>query len=294
MDALHDAMLKLVKVALAEDIGPGDLTSLGCLEPDPAKAQIIAKSAGVLSGIDAAMLVFKTVDSANRLRLHKHDGDAFKAGDVIMEIDGFNLTILASERVALNFLGHLSGIATMTRRFVEKIREYPECRILDTRKTTPGWRLLEKMAVVHGGGVNHRIGLHDMVLVKDNHIASAGSIAAAVSRMREYLQSPECHTQFKLEPEQIILEVEATSEAEVTEAIGAGVHRLLLDNQTVESLKHLVEVARKLNPSVTLEASGNVSLENVAAVASTGVDYISIGAITHSAPVADFSLRIVG
>jgi nicotinate-nucleotide pyrophosphorylase (carboxylating) len=294
MDSLHDTMLKLVKAALAEDIGCGDLTSMGCLEPNPAKASIVAKSSGIISGIEPLIFVFKTVDSANRLKLFKRDGDSFSAGDTILEIEGFNLTILASERTALNFLGHLSGIATMTRRFVEKIRDYATCRILDTRKTTPGWRLLEKMAVVHGGGVNHRTGLYDMVLVKDNHIASAGSIKDAVARMREFLQSREFRQQFQLEPEKILVEVEITSELELTEAIESKVDRLLLDNQTPESLRVLVALARRLDPGVKLEASGNVSLDNVAAIAASGVDFISIGAITHSAPVSDFSLRIVG
>ncbi len=287
-------MLKLVKAALAEDIGCGDLTSLGCLEPNPAKAAIVAKSSGIVSGIEPLIFVFKTVDSANRLKLCKRDGDSFKAGDTIIEIEGFNLTILASERTALNFLGHLSGIATMTHRFVEKISEHPDCRILDTRKTTPGWRLLEKMAVVHGGGVNHRTGLYDMVLVKDNHIASAGSIKDAVTRMREFLKSREFRQQFQLEAEKILIEVEVTNEQELTDAIECKVDRLLLDNQTPASLKNLVSLARKLDPNVKLEASGNVSLDNVAAMAASGVDFISIGAITHSAPVSDFSLRFIG
>jgi nicotinate-nucleotide pyrophosphorylase (carboxylating) len=287
-------MLKLVKAALAEDIGCGDLTSLGCLEPNPVKAVIVAKSSGTVSGIEPLVFVFKTVDSANRLKLCKRDGDTFEPGDEIVQLDGFNLTILASERTALNFLGHLSGIATMTHRFVERIRDYPNCRILDTRKTTPGWRLLEKMAVVHGGGINHRTGLYDMVLVKDNHIASAGSIKDAVSKMREFLKSREFRAQFDTDAEKILIEVEVTSEPELTEAIEAKVDRLLLDNQSPESLHNLVSVARRLDPGVKLEASGNVSLETVASIAATGVDFISIGAITHSAPVSDFSLRIVG
>jgi nicotinate-nucleotide pyrophosphorylase (carboxylating) len=199
---------------------------------------------------------------------------------------------MTSERAALNFLGHLSGIATLTGRFVEKM-EGTNCRLLDTRKTTAGQRLLEKRAVVHGGGTNHRIGLYDMVLIKDNHIAAAGSITEAVRLTREYLGSVDCRQQFGAVA-QIEVEVEVTCEAELVEAIESGVDRLLLDNQTVESLSHLVAKARALNPQIKLEASGNVTLDNVAAIAATGVDFISSGAITHSAPDADFSLRVMG
>lgn len=292
MDPLHSTMISLVKAALAEDVGRGDLTSLACLEPNRVKAHVVAKSAGILSGLEPALLVFDTVDSANRVEPKLRDGDPFAIGDEILAIDGFNQTVLSAERVALNFLGHLSGIATLTYTFVERITG-TKCQILDTRKTTPGWRLLEKMAVRHGGGVNHRMGLYDMILVKDNHIASAGSIKAAVSLAREFLKTREFRVQFDTVADKILVEVEVTNEAELREAIAAGVDRLLLDNQTVESLHKLVPVARQLNPAVQLEASGNVSLDTVAAIAATGVDFISIGAITHSAPVSDFSLRII-
>jgi nicotinate-nucleotide pyrophosphorylase (carboxylating) len=191
----------------------------------------------------------------------------------------------------LNFLAHLSGIATYTAQFVEKVRG-TNCRILDTRKTTPGWRLLEKMAVLHGGGHNHRFGLYDLILIKDNHIASAGSVKEAVRRTREYLNTPDFRLQFEMKAEDVEMEVEVTNELQVREAIEAGVKRLLLDNQSIESLQRLVTLARKLNPDVRLEASGNVTLENVAKIAATGVDYISIGALTHSAPACDFSLRV--
>jgi nicotinate-nucleotide pyrophosphorylase (carboxylating) len=284
--------LELVRAALEEDIGPGDLTSLGCLEPNLLKAQIIAKSEGVLSGLQPAALAFQLVDSANKFEPRLNDGDRFKKGDLIAEISGLNQTVLAAERVALNFMAHLSGVATLTARFVEKIRGH-NCTILDTRKTTPGWRLLEKMAVVHGGGENHRIGLFDMVLIKDNHIASAGSIAGAVTKMHAFMDSTDFRLQFKTDPKKILIEVEITEEKELVEAIESGVDRILLDNQSPEQLKQLVEKARALNPQIKLEASGNVSLDNVEAVAAGGVDYISIGALTHSAPVADFSMRVV-
>lgn len=292
-DALYESTLSLVKVALAEDIGRGDLTSLACLEPGPAHAKLVAKSDGVLSGLKPALLVFHIVDSANQVTTHQKDGEPFRIGDTILEIKGFNLTILSSERVAINFLAHLSGIASLTRRFVDKVAG-TKCRILDTRKTTPGWRPLEKLAVVHGGGQNHRMGLYDMVLIKDNHIAAAGSIQGAVQATQQYLDSREFRVQFMADAAQIKIEVEITNEQQLREAIESGVERLLLDNQTTESLVRLVALARSLNPAVELEASGNMTLDRVAEVASTGVDFISVGAITHSAPVSDFSLQISG
>lgn len=282
-----------VKLAVDEDIGPGDLTSMACLEPAPMTARIIAKSHGILSGTVPARLAFEIVDSANTVTFRRSDGERFEPGAVIAEIDGFNQTVLAAERVALNFLAHLSGVATLTARFVARLEEaglHERCRILDTRKTLPGWRLLEKHAVAHGGGANHRMGLYDMILIKENHIASAGSITAAVERARRFLDTPDFRLQFERTAEEVDLEVEVTNEAEVTEAIRAGVTRLLLDNQSPESLRALVETARRLNPEVRLEASGNVRLDNVVDIAATGVDDISIGALTHSAPASDFSL----
>jgi nicotinate-nucleotide pyrophosphorylase (carboxylating) len=291
MDAYHQQMLELVRAALNEDIGPGDITSLACLQPQRIHADIIAKSDGILSGVEPVTLTFHLVDSASRVVFVKRDGDRFVTGDRIAEIDGFNQPIMTAERTALNFLGHLSGIATITSRFVEKLAG-TSCRILDTRKTTPGQRLLEKRSVLHGGGSNHRIGLYDMILIKDNHIAAAGSITQAVQLTREYLGSFDCREQFG-ECEKIQVEVEVTNEAELVEAIESGVDRLLLDNQSPESLKQLVNRARALNPKIELEASGNVTLDTVAAMAASGVDFISSGALTHSAPNADFSLRVV-
>lgn len=288
----EENMLRLVRQALAEDVGRGDVTSLACLEPRPSSAQIIAKSAGILSGIRPASLAFTVLDSSTEVLEVACDGDRFKRGQVIADIRGENRSVLSAERVALNFLGHLSGVATLTNRFVQEIIR-TDCRILDTRKTTPGLRSLEKEAVFHGGGGNHRMGLYDMVLIKDNHIAAAGSIGAAVERMRRYLGSADFAARFAEVPHPIKVEVEVTSEAEVRAAIEAGADRLLLDNQSVESLARLVALARSLNSEVQLEASGNVNLDNVVAVADTGVDFISIGALTHSARASDFSLRIV-
>jgi nicotinate-nucleotide pyrophosphorylase (carboxylating) len=293
MDPAFKTIIELVKTALTEDIGRGDLTSLGCLEPGPISARIVAKSEGVLSGIIPAQLVFDVVDSANTVEFLKHEGDRFVYGDIIAAIEGFNQTVLCSERVALNFLGRLSGIATQTRKFVDRIPDGSPCRILDTRKTTPGWRHLEKQAVVHGGGMNHRFGLFDMALIKDNHIASAGSITEAVARLREYFTTRDFRLQFDTDAEKILIEVEIESQTQLAEAVAAGVDRILLDNQSIESLASLVRIARQLNPVVQLEASGNVTLDTVSAIAATGVDFISVGAITHSAPVSDFSMQVV-
>lgn len=289
---IDKSIINLVQAALSEDIGPGDITSRACLEPNPAKAEIIAKQDGFLSGLKPALLVFHIVDSANVVKLCFKDGDSFKAGDSLIEIDGFNLTLMASERVALNFLAHLSGIATLTNKFVQRIKG-TNCKILDTRKTTPGLRTLEKEAVVHGGGDNHRHGLYDMILVKDNHIASAGSITKALNQIQEYLYSDEYSEQFKINPDQVKIEIEISTEEQLTEALGCKIDRLMLDNQSIESLGSLVAKARKINSKIELEASGNVSLENVAEIASTGVDFISIGALTHSAPVVDLSMKII-
>jgi nicotinate-nucleotide pyrophosphorylase (carboxylating) len=289
---LKQTLRTLVKLGLEEDIGAGDVTSLACLEPSPCKAVIVAKSNGVLSGCRPAVVTFLTVDPAMHVELKKQDGDRFVSGDTIMEIHGFNQQLLSAERTALNFLGKLSGVATLTARFVELV-SMTKCKILDTRKTTPGWRLLEKQAVKHGGGENHRQGLYDMVLIKDNHIAAAGSVAAAIKRTRQYETSGEFADQFGREMPFPEIEVEINNESLLREAIAAGVLRLLLDNQTTEQLQKLAELSHQLNSQVKLEASGNITLSNVAAVAATGVDYISIGALTHSAPAADFSLRIV-
>lgn len=284
---------QLIKAAIIEDIGRGDITSAGSLEVERIKAVIVAKSTGVISGLECLKEVFKMIDPASEVTFVKEDGDRFVPGDEIVRLEGFNNTLLMAERTALNFLGHLSGVASMTSRYAEKIK-HTQAVILDTRKTTPGMRLLEKKAVVDGGGQNHRLGLYDMILIKDNHIAAAGSITEAVKNCKEYLGAPGFLSEIGIKPEQILIEVEVTNEAELKEAIAAGVDRLLLDNQSTGSLEAMVRLARELDPRVKLEASGSVSLVTVTKIAETGVDFISVGAVTHSAPVADFSMRVVG
>lgn len=280
---------RIVAEALDEDIGDGDITTLGTLNESEQKesrqAKLLAKSDGTLSGARFFELAFSlhtpSADSVNCQFFFK-DGQCFSSGQTLAEITAPLATLLSAERVALNFLGHLSGIATSTFRFVNKINN-SACMILDTRKTTPGWRLLEKYAVACGGGVNHRRGLYDMALIKENHITSAGSITRAVENMRAYLQSENINAE---------LEVEVRNETELREALKQNVGRILLDNQTVESLRHLVTIARKSSPETKLEASGNISLDNVQQIAESGVDFVSIGALTHSSVASDFSLLI--
>jgi nicotinate-nucleotide pyrophosphorylase len=207
MKRLNPSVLSLVRSALDEDIGRGDVTSLAALEPDLVKGVIIAKSEGVLSGSAPAIISFQKVDSANKLTPLLNDGDRFRPGDTIIELEGLNQTLLTAERTALNFLAHLSGVATLTRRYVDEISG-SDCRILDTRKTTPGFRHLEKQAVRHGGGENHRFGLYDMVLIKDNHIAAAGSISAAVDRTRDWLASADYRIQFDRQGDDVAIEVD--------------------------------------------------------------------------------------
>ena len=247
---------------------------------------------GILAGLSIMEAVFRKLDEKIKVSNARSDGARFARGDTIAEIRGNSRAIITGERTALNFLGHLSGIATLTGKFVEKVSG-TKAIILDTRKTTPGLRYLEKYAVACGGGENHRFGLFDMVLIKDNHIAACGSVAGAVEKVRKFLGSPEFKKKYVIDPSRVVLEVEVISEAQLKEAVVSGIKRLLLDNQSPESLASLVKYARSLAGDLKLEASGNMNLDNVAAMAKTGVDYISIGALTHSATSADFSLRIV-
>jgi len=263
---------RLIREALAEDIGPGDVTSqLTVPLVRYARAQLVARTDGILCGIDVCRQVFLTLDHSIRLAPKLKDGARFRKHQILAEVRGRARPILAAERTALNFIQRLSGIASVTRRFVDAVRG-TGAAILDTRKTTPGWRVLEKYAVRCGGGTNHRAGLYDMILIKDNHIAAAGSITAAVERCRS---------------SRLPLEVETQSLADVKEALAAGARRILLDNMTVAQLKQAVALVRG---RAKLEASGGITLKNVRRVAETGVDYISVGAVTHSAPAADIAL----
>jgi len=274
---LLEAANPLIELALAEDLGDGDVTTLATVpEGEEGKAKIIAKGYGILCGLPIAAEVFRKVEEGIRLKPMATDGEPVAPGAMVAEISGPLRGILTAERTALNFLGRLSGIATLTARFVDAVAPY-RAVILDTRKTTPGWRALEKYAVRCGGGRNHRMGLYDMVLIKDNHIAVCGSLAEAVRRVRA------CGVRLPIE-------VEVTTLAELQEALSLGVDRILLDNMAPETMRAAV---KKAGGRVPLEASGGITLDNVAEIAACGVDYISIGALTHSSPALDFSLEIL-
>ncbi len=274
--SLLAAAAPLIERAIAEDIGPGDATSEAVLSADLLlHGRIVAKAAGVIAGLPLAEAVFARVDPAIRVTAHVSDGDRVQPVDIVAEVDGPARSLLAAERTALNFLQRLSGIATLTRAFVDAVAG-TSAVILDTRKTHPGYRFLEKYAVRMGGGQNHRFGLYDMLLVKDNHIAAAGSLTGAVARARA------------ARPD-LPLEVEVKSLDELREALVARVDRIMLDNMSLEEMRQAVELTAGRVP---LEASGGVSLERVAAIAATGVDFISIGALTHSAPALDISLEV--
>jgi nicotinate-nucleotide pyrophosphorylase (carboxylating) len=276
MEDILKAAEPLIELAVAEDIGPGDATSQAVLPGDlELHGRIYAKQGGIIAGLPIAETVFARVEPALRFVYHASDGDLVERGQIVAEVFGPGRGMLAAERIALNFLQRLSGIATLTRVFVNTVAGSGAI-ILDTRKTHPGYRVLEKYAVRVGGGQNHRMSLYDMLLIKDNHIEAAGSIAAAVTRAREaYPDLP--------------VEVEVKDLEELQEALLLEVDRIMLDNMSIEEMKEAVEIS---GGRVPLEASGNVNLERIVAIASTGVDYISIGALTHSAPVLDLSMLV--
>ena len=276
-DAALDALITL---ALAEDVGPGDWTTLWTVpEGRHVAARVVAKADGVIAGTEAARRVFSRVDPALEVEMLLADGTSVGAGDRVAHIRGAARSILTAERVALNLLQRLSGVATATRAYVDAVAG-TGARILDTRKTTPGMRALEKAAVRAGGGANHRVGLHDMVLIKENHIAAAGGIGAAVEAVRRQNRQG------------LAVEVEVTTLEELDQAIGAGVDRILLDNLTPEVMREAVRRVRASGAGVETEASGGISLDTVRGAAETGVDYVSVGALTHSAPALDLSLLV--
>ncbi len=267
-------LLDLIRFAIAEDMPHGDLTTDSlALKPRLGRARLRAKSDIILSGSLPFEQTVNLLEPNVKIKWHFEEGDRILKSQIICSIDGDLLQILKAERVALNFLGRLSGIATHTHRFVEAIQG-TTAKILDTRKTTPGLRLLEKRAVVHGGGTNHRMDLSSGVLIKDNHIATLGSISACVARIRSQHDGP--------------IEVEARNPQDTKEAVELKVERILLDNMDNEMLKNCLAL---IPPQIETEASGNMTLERVKSVADLGVTYISVGALTHSAPVADVSLE---
>lgn len=279
MPALLDTRIvdEIVQRALIEDIGTGDITTLLTVpEGVEAKGEFVVTQPGVLAGMPVVERVFHQINPRVRLQCMVQEGQHFETGAVLAEVYGEARALLTGERVALNFLQRLSGIATFTACFVEAVRDLP-VRICDTRKTTPGLRYLERYAVRAGGGYNHRFGLFDAVLIKDNHIAVCGSVVRAVQRVRGIL------------PHTMKIEVECATLEQVQEALEAGVDIILLDNMTVDGLREAVRMAKG---RAFLEASGGVRLDTVRQIAETGVDAISIGALTHSAPAIDIKMEL--
>jgi nicotinate-nucleotide pyrophosphorylase (carboxylating) len=270
------SLKELIEKALAEDLGPGDVTSEATIPADATcTAAILAKQDLILAGIDVAAEVFRHLDNEVRFTLFAKDGDKIKAGTEIARLSGNTRTLLAGERVALNLLQHLSGIATLTARYVDMVKGL-KAKILDTRKTLPGLRQLEKHAVRMGGGKNHRMGLYDMILIKDNHIKAAGSITTAVTSARTKNGN-------------LRIEVETRTLDEVREALAVKTDIIMLDNMSLEVMREAVVL---IAGRALVEASGNVTLEKVRQIAETGVDFVSSGSLTHSAPAADISMKI--
>ncbi len=267
----------LIESALMEDIGTGDITT-NSLIPDSLEstATMVAKADGIVAGMDVAEAVFNALSPKVIWNPLVQDGDKIMKGDLLVEMSGPFRALLTGERLALNFIQRMSGIATMTGLFVAQVAEYGT-KILDTRKTVPGLRILDKYAVKAGGGENHRIGLYDMVLIKDNHIKVAGGITKAVEQIRTQVSAS------------MKIEVETTTVAEVQEALNLKVDIIMLDNMSNELMKTCVEL---INHRAKIEASGNMNLKRVKEVAETGVDYISIGALTHSVIALDISMNI--
>jgi nicotinate-nucleotide pyrophosphorylase (carboxylating) len=265
----------LVRRALDEDVGSGDLTTQATVPPSArARARITQKQPGVLYGLDAAQLAFALLDPGARFVALAEEG-VWRDGGPVLDVEGRADALLSAERTALNLLQRLSGVATLTARYVEAVRG-TRARVLDTRKTTPGLRLLEKRAVAAGGATNHRFGLFDAVLIKENHAAMAGGVGEAVRLARA--SAPD-----------VLVEVECRTDAEVDEALAAGAPRLLLDNMSPAQMRTIVA---RVQGRAELEASGGIDLETIRDVAETGVDFISVGALTHSAPALDLSLLL--
>jgi len=280
MELNPSILLPFIQSALKEDIGDGDHTSLATIPADKkGNARLLIKEEGVLAGVEVALEVFKAVDPELKVSIHLQDGALVKTGDIAFNVSGSARSILAAERLVLNIMQRMSGIATQTQRVV-KLLEGTKTKVLDTRKTTPGMRYLEKMAVKIGGGVNHRFGLYDMILIKDNHVDYAGGIQAAIESARKYLAEQQLH---------IPVEIEVRSLEELQAVIDFGqIDRILLDNFDFERLSAAIAL---VNGKYITEASGGITLDNVRQYAECGVDYVSMGALTHSVKSLDMSLK---
>jgi len=273
---------QFIKNALAEDVGDGDHTSLATIPGNTiGKAKLLVKDSGILAGVELALEIFKQVDSNLRVNVFLHDGDAIKPGDVAFEVEGDAKSILTAERLVLNCMQRMSGIATKTHQIVEPLKG-TKAKVLDTRKTTPGLRYLEKWAVKIGGGVNNRFGLYDMILIKDNHVDYSGGIRQAIENTKAYLQKN--HKQLAIE-----IEVRNLDELEQVLQTG-GVDSILLDNFGFDDLR---EAVKRVGGRFITEASGGVTIDNIRQYAECGVDFISVGGLTHSVKSLDLSLKAV-
>jgi len=273
---------ELIRLAFAEDIGDGDHTTLSCIpETAEGKVHLLVKENGILAGVSIAERIFHTFDPELIITVFIHDGAEVKVGDIAFTVEGKIRSLLQTERLVLNVMQRMSGIATTTRNYVKKL-EGTHARILDTRKTTPGMRMLEKEAVRIGGGMNHRIGLFDMILLKDNHVDFAGGIENAIKRAKEYLWQ---------QGKNIPIEIEVRNFTELNQVLATGgIDRIMLDNFTVEDTRKAVET---VNGKYEIESSGGITFDTIRAYAETGVDYISVGALTHSVKSLDLSLKSV-
>lgn len=281
-DLENRAAQSLLGLALAEDLAErGDVTTAAVIPPDlHGTAELIARTEGILAGMPILPLVFSRIDPRVRIEERGADGQAVSARQVLAVLSGPYRALLTGERTALNFMQRLSGVATQTRRYVDALRGLP-CQLLDTRKTTPGWRVLEKYAVRCGGAHNHRAGLFDAILIKDNHLAALGSQVGAISRSVAAARAS---------GKGLTVEIEVDSLLELGEALAARPDAILLDNMSTELLQKAVAQRDQTAPQIRLEASGGVTLANVRAIAQTGVDFVSVGALTHSAPALDLAL----
>lgn len=303
MDWDSAAVLNFIRQALEEDVGPGDVTSLATIPSGAtARARIIARAPLVVAGLPMAERVFRALDSGMAFELMAKDGDMIEKPRDLVRLKGRARAAVTGERTALNFLAHLSGIATMTRRFVEQLAG-TKAKIRDTRKTTPGLRALEKYAVRMGGGTNHRFGLYDAMLLKENHIELAGGVKEAIDKAHTYASmqmTPREISAYEAtgarpaltNGRSLTIQIEVRDERELRQALGAGAEAVLLDNMTPAQAAQCVKIARGLRADSIVEISGGVTLENARVYAETGADFLSSGALTHSAPAANLSLLV--
>ena len=282
MKSIDELIDDLLTLAFAEDVGDGDHTTLSTIPADAMGRQhLIIKEEGILAGVDVARRVFDKFDPSLRMTVYINDGAHVKPGDIAFEVEGPVRSLLQTERVMLNIMQRMSGIATTTARYQQRL-EGLHTKVLDTRKTTPGMRMLEKMAVKIGGGMNHRIGLFDMILIKDNHVDFAGGIPQAVASAKAYC---------KANGKDLKIEQEVRDTKEILQAIEAGVDRIMLDNYTPERTVDAVKLIREKAPHIEIESSGGITIDTLRAYGEAGVDFISVGALTHSVKGLDMSFK---